>query len=91
MACLEFFKRQLKNQFRQLHPFKRSGITGTQAAANVLAHTEPDSIILMHFADGRGESLKDTVKALPFIIQTLHQEGYTFKTVPELINIPPYR
>lgn len=68
-----------------------SGLTGPQAAANVLAHSGPGSIILMHFAGGRGESLEDTVQALPYIIQTLHGEGYTFKTVPELIDTVPYR
>ena len=65
-------------------------LTGPQAAANVLAHTEPGSIILMHFAGGRGESLEDTVQALPYIILTLLEEGYTFETVPQLINEPEY-
>lgn len=67
-----------------------AGLTGPQTAANVLAHTRPGSIILMHFAGGRGASLEDTLQSLPYIILTLREEGYTFKTVSELLNMPPY-
>ncbi|MCF8563381.1 polysaccharide deacetylase family protein [Alicyclobacillus tolerans] len=67
-----------------------SGLTRKQVVANVLGHTEPGAIILMHFAGGRGESLDGTVQALPYIIQTLRREGYTFKTVSALLNIPAY-
>lgn len=68
-----------------------SGLTGPQVAANVLAHVHPESIILMHSAGGKGESLEDTVQSLPYIISTLHSEGYSFKTVPELLGIKPYQ
>ncbi|GMA62946.1 polysaccharide deacetylase family protein [Alicyclobacillus fastidiosus] len=68
-----------------------AGLTTKQVMSNVLAHTRPGAIILMHFAGGRGESLEDTVQALPYIIQTLRREGYTFKTVSELLHLPPYQ
>jgi peptidoglycan/xylan/chitin deacetylase (PgdA/CDA1 family) len=68
-----------------------SGLSGPQVAANVLSHTEPGSIILLHSAGGRGESLEDTVDALPYIIEVLRRENYTFATVPELLNQPAYR
>ncbi|CRK82258.1 polysaccharide deacetylase family protein [Neobacillus massiliamazoniensis] len=66
------------------------GLTGPQVAANILAHAGPGSIILQHCAGGRGESLLDTIQALPYVIQTLRQEGYNFVTVPQLLNIRPY-
>ncbi|MED1203644.1 polysaccharide deacetylase family protein [Heyndrickxia acidicola] len=67
-----------------------AGLTGPQVAANILAHVRPGAIILQHCAGGRGESLRDTVEALPYVVQTLHQEGYQFLTVPQLVNIKPY-
>ena len=48
-----------------------TGLTPEQVSVNVLAHTKPGSIILMHSAGGRGESLNGTVQALPYIIRTL--------------------
>ncbi|QSO55050.1 polysaccharide deacetylase family protein [Alicyclobacillus curvatus] len=68
-----------------------SGLTRSQVISNVLGHAGPGSIILMHFAGGRGGSLEDTVQALPYIIQTLHREGYTFKTVSNLLSLAPYQ
>ncbi|WP_235842033.1 polysaccharide deacetylase family protein [Neobacillus fumarioli] len=68
-----------------------AGLTGPQVAANILAHVRPGSIILQHSAGGLGESLLDTVQALPYIVQTLRQEGYQFVTVPELLKIRPYQ
>lgn len=67
-----------------------SGITAEQTESNVLAHAQPGSIILMHCAGGRGENLSNTVQALPKTIQTLRSEGYTFKTVPELLGVEAY-
>ena len=49
----------------------------------VLQQVNPGSIIIMH-ANGRGWH---TAEALPTIIQTLRQEGYTLVTVSELLNI----
>jgi peptidoglycan/xylan/chitin deacetylase (PgdA/CDA1 family) len=67
-----------------------SGLTGPQVTANVLAHAYSGSIVIMHSAGGRGESLEDTVQALPYIILTLEEMGYRFVTLPELLNLPAY-
>ncbi|WP_245534014.1 polysaccharide deacetylase family protein [Effusibacillus pohliae] len=66
-------------------------LTAAQVTANILAHAGPGSIVLEHSAGGRGESLEDTVRALPRVIETLREEGYRFVTVPELLGIPAYR
>jgi peptidoglycan/xylan/chitin deacetylase (PgdA/CDA1 family) len=68
-----------------------AGLTARQVSINILAHVGPGSIILQHSAGGRGESLLDTVRSLPYTIQTLHREGYHFATVPQLLNIKPFR
>ncbi|MBX5437509.1 MAG: polysaccharide deacetylase family protein [Alicyclobacillaceae bacterium] len=66
-------------------------LTAVQVATNVLAHTAPGTIILMHSAGGNGESLANTVQALPYIIQTLREQGYTFTTVSDLLGQPAYK
>ena len=48
---------------------------------NVVYHTRPGSIILMH--DGGGNRAQ-TIKALPYIIHALKKKGYTFVTLDEL-------
>ena len=64
-------------------------------AAGIIKDAKPGSIILLH--DGYGtlhttakadKSL--TVQALPIIIAQLQAKGYTFVTVPELLNVPAY-
>jgi peptidoglycan-N-acetylglucosamine deacetylase len=57
---------------------------GTEAIyANIVGHTQPGSIILMHDGGGpRGE----TLAALPRIIDTLRARGYRFATVTELLG-----
>ncbi|WDL95117.1 polysaccharide deacetylase family protein [Alicyclobacillus sp. ALC3] len=67
-----------------------SGLTKEQVVANVLAHTEPGSIILMHSAGGRG-GLADTVQALPSIIETFRREGYLLTTLADLLREPAYQ
>lgn len=53
----------------------------------VLQQVQPGSIIIMH-ANGRGWH---TAEALPGIIQSLRQQGYTPVTISELLGIQPYR
>ncbi len=64
-------------------------------AREIVSKTNPGEIILLH--DGYGtphnttksnQSL--TVKALPLIIEQLKAKGYSFVTVPELLNVPAY-
>ncbi|WP_338874362.1 polysaccharide deacetylase family protein [Spirosoma sp. SC4-14] len=49
---------------------------------NVLENTKPGSIILLHVMYDRPES----VKAIRQIVNGLKQQGYTFKTVSELLR-----
>lgn len=50
---------------------------------NVLTHVRPGAVVLMH--DGGGKH--PTVQALPKIIAGLKQQGYSFVTVPELMQM----
>jgi peptidoglycan/xylan/chitin deacetylase (PgdA/CDA1 family) len=66
-----------------------------QYAKEIVHNTHPGAIILLH--DGYGtihDTLKSdksfTVEALPLIIQQLKAKGYSFVTVPELLNVPAY-
>ena len=54
-------------------------LTANQIATRVLNQAKAGSIVLMH-NDG-----KNTVKALPLIIEGLKNKGYTFVTISELI------
>jgi peptidoglycan/xylan/chitin deacetylase (PgdA/CDA1 family) len=70
--------------------------TVAQYAKEIVHNTHPGGIILLH--DGFGtihntvKSNKSfTVEALPLIIQQLKAEGYSFVTVPELLNVPAYK
>jgi len=65
-------------------------ITAHQVAANILSHAGPGSIILLHSAGGVGQSLQNTVNALPYVIDTLRNNGFAFRTVPELLGVPAY-
>ncbi|MDP4086609.1 MAG: polysaccharide deacetylase family protein [Bacillota bacterium] len=67
------------------------GLTAQQVSTNILSNVRPGAIILQHCAGGRGESLLDTVQSLPHTIHTLHNEGYNFVTVPQLLNIKPFK
>ncbi|MGB6296223.1 MAG: polysaccharide deacetylase family protein [Rivularia sp. (in: cyanobacteria)] len=50
----------------------------------VLKNSRPGGIILLH--DGGGDRT-NTVKALPQIIAKLRQQGYSFVTIPELLEM----
>jgi peptidoglycan/xylan/chitin deacetylase (PgdA/CDA1 family)/glycosyltransferase involved in cell wall biosynthesis len=59
----------------------------------VLDEAQPGSIILLHDGDQtkNGADRSETVKALPGIIEGLQQRGYTFVTVPQMLDIPAYQ
>ncbi|MBP1995652.1 polysaccharide deacetylase family protein [Paenibacillus eucommiae] len=65
-------------------------ITANQVAANILSHAGPGSIVLQHSAGGVGQSLQNTVNALPYVIQTLWKRGYALRTISDLLNLPAY-
>jgi len=50
----------------------------------VLKNARPGGIVLLH--DGGGDRT-NTVKALPMIIARLRQQGYSFVTIPELLEM----
>lgn len=60
---------------------------------NVLGQVKPNMIILFH--DGRDTHINyprdNTIKALPNIIDTLKQQGYSFMTVDKLLGISAYK
>jgi peptidoglycan-N-acetylglucosamine deacetylase len=53
----------------------------------VLRNIQPGSIIIMH-ANGRGWH---TAEALPGIIQSIREQGYTLVTVSDLLKLRPYK
>ena len=61
-------------------------------AERVLQHTRPGAIILLHDGNGtkHGADRSRTEAALPQIIESLKAQGYTFVTVPELLQVSPY-
>lgn len=52
----------------------------TQLADTVIKNSKGGSIILFHNTDG------ETIKALPLVIESLQNQGYTMGTVTELLN-----
>lgn len=60
------------------------GNSSGQLVESVLHDAKPGGIVLMH--DGGGDRAT-TIKALPQIITQLKKRGYTFVTVPELMEI----
>ena len=59
----------------------------------VLASVRPGSIILLHDGDEtrHGSDRSQTVGALPVIIETLRAEGYTFVTLPQMLDTEAYQ
>jgi peptidoglycan/xylan/chitin deacetylase (PgdA/CDA1 family) len=51
---------------------------------NVFGHAKPGGIVLLH--DGGGNRAQ-TVQALPEIISKFRQQGYSFVTIPELLEM----
>ncbi|WP_414541995.1 polysaccharide deacetylase family protein [Nostoc sp. CCY0012] len=51
---------------------------------NVFGHAKPGGIVLLH--DGGGNRAQ-TVQALPEIINKFRQQGYSFVTIPELLEM----
>ncbi|MCG6133617.1 MAG: polysaccharide deacetylase family protein [Nostoc sp. LLA-1] len=51
---------------------------------NVFGHAKPGGIVLLH--DGGGNR-SQTVQALPEIINKFRQQGYSFVTIPELLEM----
>jgi peptidoglycan/xylan/chitin deacetylase (PgdA/CDA1 family) len=66
-----------------------------KVADRLVDETHPGEIMLLHDGYGTDHNCPQadkslTVEALPLIIEKLQAEGYTFVTVPELLDVPPY-
>lgn len=61
--------------------------SAAEITSKVLGHSHPGAIILMH----SGVTLHGTVAALPYIIQSLVDDGYKFLTVSELLGFSSER
>ncbi|WP_233277381.1 polysaccharide deacetylase family protein [Paenibacillus durus] len=64
------------------------GLSSQQVKHNILSRAGKGSIILQHGGGGVGSNLKGTIEALPDVIESLRRKGYTFVTVPEMLNVP---
>jgi peptidoglycan/xylan/chitin deacetylase (PgdA/CDA1 family) len=62
------------------------GIPTPQIVRNVVSGVQPGSIVLLH--DGGG-SRNATLAAVPLLVARLRGEGYTFRTVPALLDAGP--
>lgn len=57
-----------------------------QIESVIKQYVHPEAIVLLHDAGGRGR--KPTVMAVKALIPQLRQQGYSFTTVDQLLNIP---
>ncbi|WP_445670276.1 polysaccharide deacetylase family protein [Paenibacillus sp. FSL P4-0338] len=63
------------------------GLSKTQVKHNILSRAGRGAIILQHGGGGRGSNLQGTLQALPEIIGILRQRGYSFVTVPQMLQV----
>ncbi|MBT2290167.1 polysaccharide deacetylase family protein [Paenibacillus albidus] len=63
------------------------GLPKAQVRNNILAGAGQGAIILQHGGGGRKSSLNGTLQALPEVIKILHKRGYSFVTVPEMLQV----
>jgi peptidoglycan/xylan/chitin deacetylase (PgdA/CDA1 family) len=60
-----------------------TGVGAEEIANGVIGAAQPGAIVLMH--DGGGDRT-NTIQALPIIIRTLYERGYSFVTLDQLIK-----
>lgn len=63
------------------------GLSKSQVRNNIIANAGKGAIILQHGGGGRGSDLRGTIQALPEVISIMRNRGYTFVTVPQLLQI----
>lgn len=63
-------------------------LTAEQVQYNILENAKEGSIILQHSSGGDEENLSGSVEALGAVITELKNEGYSFVTIPELLDLP---
>jgi peptidoglycan/xylan/chitin deacetylase (PgdA/CDA1 family) len=73
------------NIYWSIDPQDWSGISSKGILADVKRNLKPGSIILLH-SFGSYESIPNTIKALPKIIEYIQSQDYEIVTVPELLK-----
>ncbi|AIQ69158.1 polysaccharide deacetylase family protein [Paenibacillus graminis] len=63
------------------------GLPKSQVRNNIIANAGKGAIILQHGGGGRGSDLRGTIQALPEVISIMRKRGYTFVTVPQMLQI----
>jgi peptidoglycan/xylan/chitin deacetylase (PgdA/CDA1 family) len=65
-------------------------MTSKQVADRAVARAHPGTIILLHdgLHEAQGRYREATIDALPEIIHRLRAMGYTFVTLPQLLQVP---
>ncbi|MDF9841124.1 MULTISPECIES: polysaccharide deacetylase family protein [unclassified Paenibacillus] len=63
------------------------GLSKSQVRNNIVAHAGKGAIILQHGGGGKGSNLQGTIQALPEVITIMRKRGYTFVTVPHMLQV----
>ncbi|MEK4452402.1 polysaccharide deacetylase family protein [Paenibacillus sp. FSL L8-0506] len=63
------------------------GLSKTQVRNNILANAGKGAIILQHGGGGPGSDLSGTIQALPEVVTIMRKRGYSFVTVPQLLQV----
>jgi len=63
------------------------GLSKNQVRNNILAHVGKGAINLQHGGGGPGSHLQGSIEALPEVITIMRKRGYTFVTVPQLLQV----
>ncbi|QUL52410.1 polysaccharide deacetylase family protein [Paenibacillus tritici] len=63
------------------------GLSKAQVKKNILSRAGRGAIILQHGGGGRGSNLQGSLQALPEIISSLRKRGYSFVTVPQMLQV----
>ena len=65
------------------------GLPKDTVISKVMEMISPGAVVLQHSSGGPGEDLSGSVQALPVIIDTLREQGYTFVRMDEMFPIGP--
>ena len=63
------------------------GLSKTQVRNNILSQAGKGAIVLQHGGGGQSSNLRGTIQALPEVITIMRKRGYTFVTVPQLLQV----
>lgn len=63
------------------------GLGKEEVKRNILSASGPGAIVLQHAGGGTGSDLSGTIEALPEVIDELRAKGYSFVTLPEMLQV----